>query len=91
MLYLLQYVDPLLLNITVQDRFTICQVIQEDVNFLSKRKLMDYSMLLAVEKVASSQPKKVKKVEDFFKTMISEILFSQPCTMSDHDSDNIIQ
>ena len=48
--------DPMLVNMKLEDRRNLLRELKHDVEFLRSRNLMDYSLLLAVEKLGKFKP-----------------------------------
>ena len=54
LLYILNFKTPDLINLSIQDRRKMMQVIRADTELLRSFNIMDYSLLIAVEQLPSS-------------------------------------
>ena len=50
-MYLIEFNNPELLNISLEDKIRVVNTIMKDSDFLCNQNIMDYSLLIAIEKL----------------------------------------
>ena len=79
--YVQKFISPHLINLSEPDREDLLAIIQSDIDFFTKHNLMDYSLLIAVEKLPSDYGQLQRRRLDFFQKLKSQLFNSNKSTI----------